>query len=49
MRLSPHCARPPMQYFSVAATCRTSLASYKTHGKVKRFMATLAKVRKLLG
>ena len=49
VRSGHHCAHPLMQFFGVAATCRASLAFYNTHAEIEMFIATLLKVRKLLG
>jgi cysteine desulfurase/selenocysteine lyase len=38
-----------LQHFGLASTYRASLALYNTHAEIERFMAALAKARKLLG
>ena len=49
VRSGQHCAHPLLQYYGVGATCRASLAFYHTHEEIERFVATLIKVRRLLG
>ncbi len=49
VRSGQHCAHPLLQYYGVGATCRASLAFYNTHEEIKRFVAALVKVRRLLG
>jgi cysteine desulfurase/selenocysteine lyase len=49
VRSGHHCAHPLMQFYGVPATARASLAFYNTRDEVDRFVAALAKVRKLLG
>jgi len=48
VRSGHHCAHPLMQFYGVPATLRASLAFYNTHAEVERFVAALARVRKLL-
>ncbi len=48
VRSGHHCAHPLMQFFGVPATLRASLAFYNTHEEIDRFVAALAKVRRLL-
>ena len=48
VRSGQHCAHPLMQFYSIPATCRASLAFYNTHAEIERFVAALGKVRKLL-
>jgi cysteine desulfurase/selenocysteine lyase len=48
VRSGHHCAHPLMQFFGVPATLRASLAFYNTHAEIDRFVAAIAKVRKLL-
>jgi len=49
VRSGHHCAHPLMQFFSVPATARASLSFYNTRDEVDRFVAAIARVRKLLG
>lgn len=49
VRSGHHCAHPLMQFYGVAATCRASFAFYNTHDEIDRFVAAVAKVRRLLG
>ena len=49
VRSGQHCAHPLLQFYSVAATCRASLAFYNTHEEIDAFVTALHKVRKLLG
>ncbi len=37
-----------MQFYGVPATVRASLAFYNTHDEIDRFIAAIARVRKLL-
>jgi cysteine desulfurase / selenocysteine lyase len=48
VRSGHHCAHPLMQFYGVPATLRASLAFYNTRDEVDRFIAALARVRKLL-
>lgn len=48
VRSGHHCAHPLMQFYGVPATLRASLAFYNTGDEVDRFIAALARVRKLL-
>jgi len=48
VRSGHHCAHPLMQFLSVPATLRASLAFYNTHEEIDRFVAALVKVRRLL-
>jgi len=48
VRSGHHCAHPLMHFLGVPATLRASLAFYNTHEEIERFVAALAKVRKLL-
>jgi cysteine desulfurase/selenocysteine lyase len=48
VRSGHHCAHPLMQFYGVPATLRASLAFYNTHAEIERFVAAIAKVRKLL-
>ena len=49
VRSGHHCAHPLMQFYSVPATLRASLAFYNTHEEIDRFVAALERVRSLLG
>ena len=49
VRSGHHCAHPLMRFFGVPATARASLAFYNTRDEVERFVAAIARVRKLLG
>ncbi len=48
VRSGHHCAHPLMQFYGVPATCRASFAFYNTREEVDRFIAAIARVRKLL-
>jgi cysteine desulfurase/selenocysteine lyase len=48
VRSGHHCAHPLMQFYGVPATLRASLAFYNTHEEIERFVAAIAKVRKML-
>jgi cysteine desulfurase/selenocysteine lyase len=48
VRSGHHCAHPLMQFYGVPATLRASLAFYNTHAEIDRFVAAIAKARKLL-
>ena len=48
VRSGHHCAHPLMQFYGVPATVRASLAFYNTHDEIDRFIAAIARVRKLL-
>ncbi len=48
VRSGHHCAHPLMQFYGVAATARASLAFYNTRDEIDRFVAAVARVRKLL-
>jgi cysteine desulfurase / selenocysteine lyase len=48
VRSGHHCAHPLMQFYSVPATLRASLAFYNTREEVDAFITALLKVRKLL-
>ena len=49
VRSGQHCAHPLMQFFGVAATCRTSFAFYNTEQEIDALVVAIHKVRKLLG
>ena len=49
IRAGHHCAQPLMQYLGVNATCRASMYFYNTEDEVRRFVASLGKVREELG
>ncbi len=49
VRSGHHCAHPLMHFYGVPATCRASFAFYNTHDEIDRFVAAVAKVRRLLG
>ena len=48
VRSGHHCAHPLMQFYGVPATVRASLAFYNTHAEIEHFVASIAKLRKLL-
>ncbi|MCF7222434.1 cysteine desulfurase [Marilutibacter chinensis] len=49
IRSGHHCAHPLMQHFGVPATCRASFAYYNTFEEIDAFVASIGKVRALLG
>ncbi len=49
IRTGHHCAMPLMDFFSVPAMCRASLAMYNTTEDVDRLVAGLQRIHKLLG
>jgi cysteine desulfurases, SufS subfamily len=49
IRAGHHCAQPLMHYLNVNATCRASLYFYNTKEDIDIFLASLKKVRGLLG
>ena len=49
IRAGHHCAQPLLQYLGVNATCRASMYFYNTEDEVRRFAASLGKVREELG
>jgi len=49
IRAGHHCAQPLMKYLQVNATCRASFYFYNTREDVDRFLASLQRVRGVLG
>ncbi len=49
IRAGHHCAQPLMRYLGLAATCRISLYFYNTKEDIDALIASLSKVRRLLG
>ena len=48
VRAGHHCAQPLMKYLGQNATCRASFYLYNTKEDVDRWLAALAKVRKVM-
>ena len=49
IRVGHHCAMPVMEFFSVPATARASLAVYNNAEDIEQFMTGLEKVKGMLG
>ena len=49
VRAGHHCAQPLMKFLGANATVRASLYFYNTEDEVRRFVASLQKVREELG
>ncbi len=49
IRAGHHCAQPLMKYLKVNATCRASLYFYNTRAEIDQLVASLEKVRGVMG
>ncbi len=49
IRAGHHCAQPLMDYLGVNSTCRASFAFYNTEEEVEKFLASVGKIRGLMG
>jgi len=49
IRAGHHCAQPLMKYLKVNATCRASLYFYNTRAEIDQLVASLGKVRGVMG
>ncbi len=49
IRAGHHCAQPLMDYLGLGSTCRASFAFYNTEEEVKRFLESVASIRRKMG